>query len=131
MSEGNDQPSLTPKKRSGLKTDPMFLFRRACQMLKEPMDAPNSKPWGDGILAGLFTIAAQGESSLSLQAVRIVSEMVAKFADHAAGVRQRRCEARSDNPAPSTMSEEELDAEIAELEAQLASINPSAPSEQA
>jgi hypothetical protein len=127
MNELNELPPERPVRERESRADAKVLTRSLRRLLKQVADLDSGETFADRINANLVNIASSGISSLSMQAIKAAIELCG--AQSPAVHKARRGSAEETGMASlrptaeeEAMTDEELDAQLAELQARLASI---------
>jgi len=127
MNEMNELRSDKPVRERESRADAKVLTRSLRRLLKQVADLDTGETFADKVNVNLVNIASAGVSSLSMQAIKTAIELCG--AQPVAPPRAKRDSAEEMGIASlrptaeeEAMSDEELDAQLAELQARLASI---------
>lgn len=121
----HDEVPSTQKRSRESRAASKALRQAGRRTLKRQAD-PNSDckdTWAEKVMIHLYEIACQDNSALNLQAIKLVVEVTGEQVPE----RQKgpKSEPDLDDGLPDGLSDEELDAEIVELQAQHASLKAS------
>ena len=127
MSESNEQPK--PKRKRALRTDQKVFTRSCLRTLKQKPEGSDD-PWGEILSITLYEIAVHPDSppSLRLQAIKTAIALSGNQPIDMAKAKHEEPESKSSRSLlqptaeEEALSDEELDAQIAELEGRLGSV---------
>jgi len=127
MSETNEEAK--PKRQRAPRTDPK-VFTRMCRRTLKRKPEGSDDPWGEILSMTLYEIAVHPESSqsLRLQAIKTAIALSGNQPIEITKVKHEETESRGSRSLlqptaeEEALSDEELDAQIAELEGRLGSV---------
>ena len=114
--EPSEQQAPKPRRKQAVQRRSGIIKRAVRRGLMEKVDPNGSERWVHRVVANLRSIASTERSALGMQAVKILIE---QSEDEAQVLEYIEAEPRSAQAALAEKSEEELDAEIAQLDAEI------------